>query len=439
MPSTFIENLTAGRCRLCNLLEMKHLTVILLLILFLPFALAGATYTVDEVPNVHVADSSAYVSDPDGILTARECSRINELMREVRRTTSAEPMFVIVENIDPEDIDEFATGLFSKWGLGKGDTDNGLLVLVARDMRRAVIRTGYGLEGVMPDIVCSGILKNRMFPDFRRGDYGAGLVSAAEAVNEILTNPEAAAEFRSSERDADFGGKDGGDDFFASYMALAGMIAFVLLAVFLFRCYAIRRKTPQERYLELAKLKPVYLALTFFGLGLPIIASLPLLLTLKHLRNRPHHCPRCGARMRKVDEVHGNEYLSRSQDFEERIGSVDYDVWLCPDCGETDIEQYVTPSTGIRQCPVCHAYAGQLLRKRVVIQPTTSRKGQGMNDYVCRCCGHIESVPYIIPMLVAPIIFPGGGGGGGFGGGGGSFGGGFGGGMTGGGGASGGW
>ena len=82
MPSTFIENLTAGRCRLCNLLEMKHLTVILLLILFLPFALAGATYTVDEVPNVHVADSSAYVSDPDGILTARECSRINELMRE---------------------------------------------------------------------------------------------------------------------------------------------------------------------------------------------------------------------------------------------------------------------------------------------------------------------------------------------------------------------
>ena len=94
-------------------------------------------------------------------------------------------MFVIVENIDPEDIDEFATGLFSKWGLGKGDTDNGLLVLVARDMRRAVIRTGYGLEGVMPDIVCSGILKNRMFPDFRRGDYGAGLVSAAEAVNGV--------------------------------------------------------------------------------------------------------------------------------------------------------------------------------------------------------------------------------------------------------------
>lgn len=417
---------------------MKHLIIILLLALSLPSGLYAATYTVDDIPNVHVADSSAYVSDPDGILTAAETLRINGLMRDVRRTTSAEPMFVIVGNIDPEDVDEFATALFSKWGLGKSDTDNGLLVLVARDLRRAVIRTGYGLEGVMPDIVCSGILRNRMFPDFRRGDYGAGLVSAAEAVNEILTNPDAAAEFRSSERDADFGGGDGSGDFFASYMALAGIIALALFAAFLLRCFTIRKNTPQERYLELVKLKPVYLALTFFGLGVPLIASLPLLLTLKYLRNRPHHCSRCGTRMRKVDEVHDNEYLNRSQDFEERIGSVDYDVWLCPKCGETDIEQYVTPSTGIRQCPSCHAYAGQLLRKRVVVQPTTSRKGQGMNDYVCRCCGHIESVPYLIPMLVAPIIFPGGGSGG-FGGGGGSYGGGFGGGMTGGGGASGGW
>lgn len=418
---------------------MKHLILSFLIVLFIPFWLAGATYTVDEIPNVHVADSSAYVADPDGILSAAEVQRINTLMRDVRRTTSAEPMFVIVGNIDPEDIDGFATDLFSKWGLGKSDKDNGFLVLVARDMRRAVIRTGYGLEGVMPDIVCSGILKNRMFPAFRRGDYGEGMVSAAEAVNRILTDPEAADEFRSSEKDADFQSGREEDDFFATYLTLAGIIAFAMLAYFLFSLLAIRKKSPQQRYLGLVKLKPIYLALTFFGLGIPLVASLPLLLTLNYLRNRPHRCPSCGTRMRKVDEVHDNDYLNRTQDFEERIGSVDYDVWLCPKCGETDIEQYVTPSTGIRQCPACHAYASQLLRKRVVLQPTTTRKGQGMNDYVCRCCGHIESIPYIIPMLATPIIIPGGGHGGGFGGGGGSFGGGFGGGMTGGGGASGGW
>ena len=97
----------------------KHLILSFLIVLFIPFWLAGATYTVDEIPNVHVADSSAYVADPDGILSAAEVQRINTLMRDVRRTTSAEPMFVIVGNIDPEDIDGFATDLFSKWGLGK--------------------------------------------------------------------------------------------------------------------------------------------------------------------------------------------------------------------------------------------------------------------------------------------------------------------------------
>ena len=139
--------------------------------LIISFAATAATYTVDRIPNVHVADSSQYVSNPDGILSAEATARINALMRQVRRTTSAEPIVVIVDNIEPEDIDGFATELFEKWGLGKSDMDNGLLLLVAKDMRRAVIRTGYGLEGVMPDIVCRGILDNHMFPAFRRGDF----------------------------------------------------------------------------------------------------------------------------------------------------------------------------------------------------------------------------------------------------------------------------
>lgn len=419
---------------------MKQLLVTVSLLILTSLSLCAATYTVEEIPNVHVADSSAYVSDPDGILTPAETSRINALMRDVRRSTSAEPMFVIVGNIEPADIDEFATGLFGAWGLGKSDMDNGVLVLVARDLRRAVIRTGYGLEGVMPDIVCSGILRNRMFPDFKRGDYGAGMVAAAEAVNTILTNPDAAAEFRSSEKDADFAARGGDGDFFSTYLAFAALLGAIMLAVFIFSLVSHRREKPQRRYLALVKLKPIYLALTFLGLGIPLVASLPLLLVLRRLRNMPHKCPQCGTAMRKVDEVHDNEYLNPTQDFEERIGSVDYDVWLCPNCGETDIEQYVEPSSGMRQCPACHAYASQLLRRRIVAQPTTTRKGQGMNDYVCRCCGHVESVPYLIPMLATPIIIPGGGHrGGGFGGGSFGGGGGFGGGMTGGGGASGGW
>lgn len=416
-------------------------TLSLLILLLAAVSAVAATHTVSSIPNVHLADSAAYVSDPDGILTPDERSAVNELMRSVRRTTSAEPAVVIVDDIEGGDIGTFATELFEEWGLGKADKDNGLLILVAKNLRRATIRTGYGLEGVMPDIVCAGILRNRMFPQFKEGRFGAGLVSASKAVQAILTDPDNAAEIASSRPDADFAGSQGDDDldFFSIYLIVAFGLTVGLVVVLILTLISSRGKTRHDRYEELVKLKPAYLALTFLGLFIPLFASVPLLIILYGLRNAPHKCSRCGASMKKIDEVHDNEYLNPVQDFEERIGSVDYDVWLCPSCGETDIEQYIQPASGYRECDRCHAHASRLVRNRILRQPTTLREGQGVREYECARCGNITSEPYSIPkIVVAPVIISGGRSGFG-GGGGGSFGGGFGGGHTGGGGASGGW
>ncbi|MDE5661522.1 MAG: TPM domain-containing protein, partial [Muribaculaceae bacterium] len=115
---------------------MKRTLLAIIIYIMSAAALCAATYTVESIPNVHLADTAAYVSDPDGILTAAHRSRINDLMRTVRRTTSAEPAVVIVGDIEGQDIDTFATDLFEEWGLGKGDRDNGLLLLVAKALRR---------------------------------------------------------------------------------------------------------------------------------------------------------------------------------------------------------------------------------------------------------------------------------------------------------------
>ena len=103
-----------------------------------------------------------------------------------------------------------------------------------------------------------------------------------------------------------------------------------MLIILIMRLVAVRGKDRHTRYMELAKLKPLYLALTFAGLFIPLVASVPLLIVLYRLRNTPRRCPHCGTMMRKVDEVHDNEYLNPAQDLEEHIGSVDYDVWRVP-------------------------------------------------------------------------------------------------------------
>jgi uncharacterized protein len=44
------------------------------------------------------------------------------------------------------------------------------------------IQPGYGLEGAMPDALCSRIVRETMAPAFQAGNYGAGLASGITAV-----------------------------------------------------------------------------------------------------------------------------------------------------------------------------------------------------------------------------------------------------------------
>lgn len=425
---------------------MRKLLSILMLVAVL--AAQAATYTPATVPDVHRADRRDFVANPDGILSPAAVATMNAALDSMRRNLTVEPMVVAVDNItDPDDADQFATELFGLWGLGKADKDNGLLILVVKDIRKVVIRTGYGLEGALPDITCGRIIRQVIAPEFRRDNYDAGLAGAVGVIGEILSDPAVAEEYRSGERDADEAADSDDKDFFTFYIMFACFGAIIMLLAFVLEYATVRKKDDYEKYRALAGWKPLYLILSAAGLGIPLIATIPLILSLNHWRNHTRKCPSCGTRMQKVDEVHDNDYLTPSQDLEERIGSVDYDVWLCPSCGETDILPYNSQTTAYVECENCHARTSRLVRERVVQRPTSSRKGRGVREYECLNCHHRNNKYYDIAPdtgalatgAAAAAILGSGRRGGGSSFGGGSFGGGFGGGMTGGGGASGGW
>ncbi len=409
-----------------------------------------AAHSVTDIPNVHVADRTAYVSNPDGVLSASAVAQLNQTLAQIWQTTTAEPVVVAVDDIDSDDVDDFATRLFEEWGIGKSDKDNGVLVLIVKDKHKAVIRTGYGAEGVLPDIVCGRLLRNVMFPAFRQGNYDEGTISTVKAMSDVLTNPEAAEELKS--RYANDARHSSGDDMsmgdlFEWFLGIAGIMGLICLIVVLWEIMSTRKMEPTPRYQKLETLRTPMLFFTFLGLGMPIVAYLILVAKLKRLRNRPRICPNCGARMNRLDEDTDNLYLTPAQDTEERINSIDYDVWLCPKCNETDIIPYVNRQAPYSVCEKCGARACQLTADRIIAPPTTSREGYGEKTYTCRSCGHNNNKGYKIPKKVddAAIVAGAVAGamlgsrrGGGFGGGGFS-GGSFGGGSTGGGGASGGW
>ncbi|MDI6704580.1 MAG: TPM domain-containing protein [bacterium] len=82
-----------------------------------------------------------------------------------------------VNTVSPLDINTYAVELYEDWGIGKKDKDNGVLVLLAMDERKVRIESGYGVEGILPDGLCGEIIRYKMVPYFKKGDFGSGVAA----------------------------------------------------------------------------------------------------------------------------------------------------------------------------------------------------------------------------------------------------------------------
>ncbi len=162
----------------------KTLLFCLLLLLVLPAG--AATYRVEDVPNVQRIDSRRYVSNPDGILSAETVARLDALCALLRERGLAQVAVVAVDNIEGGDTFSFAVDLFDRWGVGGKKSNNGLGILLVRDLREIRFVTGGGVEGVLPDVLCKRIQMRYMLPAFRNGDYDAGMLAGVEAAAQLL-------------------------------------------------------------------------------------------------------------------------------------------------------------------------------------------------------------------------------------------------------------
>ncbi len=170
---------------------MRHLLIVFLVCLG---QLAQAqSYTVESVPNVKV-DSNNYVSNPDGILSAETVNAMDQQLRELEARTTAQVAVVVLNSIGEQDIFNFAQELFTKWGIGQSQKDNGLLVLLVMDQHTVRFHTGHGLEGILPDVICKRIQEQDMVPLFKEGKYDEGMRAGMDHVVRIISDPRYAQE-----------------------------------------------------------------------------------------------------------------------------------------------------------------------------------------------------------------------------------------------------
>jgi uncharacterized protein len=116
------------------------------------------------------------------VLAPERAARLEQALAAFERETSHQVAVLTVPSLEGEAIESFSMRVAEAWKLGQRGRDDGVLILVAPNDRRARIEVGYGLEGVLPDAVASRILRQRMTPRFAAGDFAGGIEAGAEAV-----------------------------------------------------------------------------------------------------------------------------------------------------------------------------------------------------------------------------------------------------------------
>ena len=135
------------------------------------------------------------VVDQANLLSAAEKQAISQKILQLHEQGKAQIGVVIVPTTGQEDIFDYAMRVAEKWQLGSAKRDNGILMAIAVNDRRIQILTGYGFEGIMPDIIVSRIIRNQITPYFKQAKYAQGIEAGLNEISSILNqDPEVAAQ-----------------------------------------------------------------------------------------------------------------------------------------------------------------------------------------------------------------------------------------------------
>ena len=392
-------------------------------------------------------DATRRVHDFANMLPADEAQRLEELCRDVEQQTTAQFAIVTVPQLQGESVEDYAQQLFHAWGIGQKGVNNGVLLLVAPKERRMRIEVGYGLEPLLTDEICGSIRDTAILPRFKENRYPEGIAEGADEIARILkSNPVQAKGvagsgplfFRTKKQDA---------------MAAVGLLGGVAVLLLPIGWWAARRRVYSTTFFVVLGMilvavvgVAIYLTMRVRAIddvlpwlgGAGVTAAGSLFYNFrKYRRYGPHACSKCGTAFVLLDEKADDEKLTPVQRLEEKIGSVDYDVWFCPACLNTNTEQYISYFSGFQECPACHARTFKEGPQRVIQSATTFNTGIAEVEGRCVSCNKKRLRTVILPRIVESSSSSGGSGfsSGGGGGGGSSFGGG----SSGGGGASGSW
>lgn len=334
-------------------------------------------YSIEQVPNVQLLDSTQFVTDPHLYLSSIEKEEINRQLLSFRHRFGIDAVVVILPQIDERyTIEEFAIELLRHWGLGSRDENNGLLLLIDMGRREIRFEVGYGLEGVLPDALLAQIIDQELVPLFRNQEEGQGIVQGLNAIDKVLQGEayHTSQPRRSRQKDLDW------TPFIAGYLILMSIATFIITQR-LRSIYQDHSRSAAIRIYEINETSVIFPLFLFIFLPGAIFLYIVSQRFRKKLLPILEICPSCrGNQFGQVALADQALFLSSGEQVENSIGSRSYKLWRCPDCGLLE-KKGEDRDPQFKRCPHCHYKTARKVSK-------TRSSGQIVEVFECIHCKH---------------------------------------------------
>jgi uncharacterized protein len=130
----------------------------------------------------------SWVTDYADVLSSSEEQILNSVIADYEKTTSVEFSIVTVTSLNGQPIEGFTSDLFNKWGIGKKDYDNGLMILISPNDRLWRVEVGNALEEYLTDSYTYNVANDNFPNNFRNDDYYGGIYPTVITFQEKLGN-----------------------------------------------------------------------------------------------------------------------------------------------------------------------------------------------------------------------------------------------------------
>lgn len=129
-----------------------------------------------------VPQLTQWVTDQTGTLSPEQINQLSRVLSVFQDSTSNQVVVLMIPTLDGYPIEDYAFSVAEKNKIGSKEHSNGILVLIAKNDRKARIEVGYGLEGPLPDATANYIIRKEMGPFFKDNDYYQGIAAGITAI-----------------------------------------------------------------------------------------------------------------------------------------------------------------------------------------------------------------------------------------------------------------